>query len=258
MNFKKIIAMTAAMTLCATMFASCGDSSSSEAKTTTAATTTAATTAAPVTTTAPVETEPVEKVDQGPLEFEGYDAFLMFADNSWSWGNWNGHAQEGEAAYGIDADITADGEYTVSVHKDWIVESGEFVNETAILDPDTGEICSAEGTVVFCVDIIGLLYDEEVGLEEGDDAKTNPATKGTFANADDLTVELLSIKADGVEVDFDASKIKYGNIENDNNKYRIEIFNQYGDTAADPAFDPLSLAFATDLSVTFSIAGLDA
>jgi hypothetical protein len=132
----------------------------------------------------------------------------------------------------------------------------------------------AAGTVVFCVDILGLLDGTEVsglnkdtGEWEVTEADKNKLTEGEdnhydkFAVGDykvsDLSVEVTSIKCDGVEVNFDASKIRYGNIEDDNNCYRIEIYNSYGSTATDPAFDPLAdINFSDSLEVTFTITGL--
>jgi hypothetical protein len=72
----------------------------------------------------------------------------------------------------------------------------------------------------------------------------------------DLTVTVTSIKVDGEEVDFDASKILCGNIEDNNNRYRIEIYNAYGKTANDPTIDPMTFAFTDSLEVTFTIEGL--
>ena len=48
-------------------------------------------------------------------DFEGYDAYLMFADSSMNWGNWNGQGYAGSPSFGVDADITGDGVYTVSI-----------------------------------------------------------------------------------------------------------------------------------------------
>ena len=51
-----------------------------------------------------------------------------------------------------------------------------------------------------------------------------------------FSAELLSVVNDGVEVPFDNSKIKYGDIEGKGN-FRIELHNIWGSgTAADPAF----------------------
>lgn len=54
---------------------------------------------------------------------------------------------------------------------------------------------------------------------------------------------------------FDESKLLYGDIEH-NGKFRIELYNQYGDTAKDPAFDGEEIEFTGGISVTFDIAGI--
>lgn len=54
---------------------------------------------------------------------------------------------------------------------------------------------------------------------------------------------------------FDESKILYGDIEH-GGKFRIELFNTYGDTKNDPAFDNEEIDFTGGLSVTFDIAGM--
>lgn len=52
-----------------------------------------------------------------------------------------------------------------------------------------------------------------------------------------FSAELKSVVNDGVNVPFDASKILYGDIEN-NGKFRVELHNIWGSgTAANPAFD---------------------
>ena len=85
-----------------------------------------------------------------------------------------------------------------------------------------------------------------------------------------ITVE--SIKADGVEVPFDANKLFYGDIEG-NGKYRIELANIWGcghndswDGLGDSAFRPeggevkgeTNLGFKNSFEVTFNIRSLDA
>ena len=90
---------------------------------------------------------------------------------------------------------------------------------------------------------------------EGADNHYNVNIKGDY-KASDITATVTSIKADGQEIEFDASKIKCGNIENNNNCYRIEIYNSYGTTATDAPIDPLGFTFEDTLEVTFTIEGL--
>lgn len=306
MSIKKIIAMTAALTMTTAMFASCGetDDSSSKAETTTTTTTAAAddnvnaatddseatstdSTAAADSTAATdsnagaasgdayidevtgLECQ-IPSADYTPVtEFEGYDAFLMFADKDWMWSNFSGQgypeADRGDGAYGVDADVTGDGEYTVSITADSIGAEDPVlgsVNPQIIWDGEY--VLPSSGAVVFCVDITGIcdgtlnFKNEEIKkqqLEEGDDAGVNKKTMGKYTGQD-IQVEVTSIKADGEEVEFDPSKIVYGNIEDNNNCYRIEIYNDYGESAKDPAIDKDSLMFAKSLEVSFKITGL--
>lgn len=249
MKAKKILAAVTALSLTTVVFASCGDSADSSSSTATATTTTAVTT-----TTTDSKTTGGDS-DYTPVKtFEGYDAFLMFGDGEWLWGNWEGQGEpEATKAFGVDADITGDGEYTVSITNASISydDPDEGINPQIALDGDYA--VGAQGCVVMCVDIIGLLNGEK--LKGTGDPKTDKETPGKY-NADDLKVELKSIKADGQEVAFDKAKIKYGNIEDNNNCYRIEIYNDYGDTAKDSPIDKDNLAFEDSLEITFSIEGL--
>lgn len=284
MKVKKILAAVTALSLASVMLASCGstDDSSSAAAATKETTTTTTTAAEDVKggsadDTADSEGEPATggggtvdstaesgaddnkggdtNSDYTPVkEFKGYDAFLMFGDSQWLWGNWEPQGlTDATQAFGVDADITGDGEYTVSITNASISydDPVEGLNPQVALDGDTA--VGAEGCVVFCVDIMGLVNGEKL-KGTGDPMKEKDAP-GKY-NPDDLKVEVKSIKADGQEIEFDASKIKYGNMEDDNNCYRIEIYNDYGDTAKDSPIDKDSLAFEDSLEVTFSIEGL--
>lgn len=256
MKAKKILAAVTALSLTTVVFASCGDSADSSSSTAAATTTTAVTT---TTTAAAADSAATGggagDSDYTPVKtFEGYDAFLMFGDGEWLWGNWEGQGEpEATKAFGVDADITGDGEYTVSITNASIAydDPDEGINPQIALDGDYA--VGAQGCVVMCVDIIGLLNGEK--LKGTGDPKTDKETPGKY-NADDLKVELKSIKADGQEVAFDKAKIKYGNIEDNNNCYRIEIYNDYGDTAKDSPIDKDNLAFEDSLEITFSIEGL--
>ena len=253
MKAKKILAAVTALSLTTVVFASCGDSADSSSSTAAATTTTAVTT---TTTTAAAEsaadsaatdssadTTKGSDSDYTPVKtFKGYDAFLMFGDGEWLWGNWEGQGEpEATKAFGVDADITGDGEYTVSITNASIAydDPDEGINPQIALDGDYA--VGAQGCVVMCVDIIGLLNGEK--LKGTGDPKTDKETPGKY-------------NADGQEVAFDKAKIKYGNIEDNNNCYRIEIYNDYGDTAKDSPIDKDNLAFEDSLEITFSIEGL--
>lgn len=298
MKIKKLAAALCAMAMTTAMFTACGDSdSSSKSDTSSKKAETTTTTAAEETpaaseaesgdaseaAAAPSSDEPyidevtglecqIPDASYTPVtEFQGHDAFLMFADYNWMWSNFGGQGysedDRGDGAFGVDADVTGDGEYTVALTVDSIAANDALMgnpNPQIVLDGDY--VLPAQGAVVFCIDITGICdgtttWDgETVEKNPLDEEDTNLATsvesKGKYTGQE-LKVELTSIKIDGEEFPFDASKIKYGNIENDNNKYRIEIYNDYGDTAKDPAIDKDALMFAKSLECTFTIEGMD-
>lgn len=243
-------------------------SSSSQAETTAAA----ASEAPPESTDEPALSEDESSTSSANIDstyktkFEGYDAFLMFGDKNWKFGNWNGTGEETEG-FGIDADITGDGEYTVTLNE-LILGSENRINDNADTDED-GNVVPAQGTVVFCVDIIGICdgttYRDggeliENKLSDAEDGRNYPnadkSLKGRFkGDGSDVKVKVTSIKADGKEVDFDPDKIIYGNAEDNTNCFRIEIYNEYGDTKEAPPIDKNALTFK-ELSVTFTIEGL--
>lgn len=85
----------------------------------------------------------------------------MFGDSQWLWGNWEGQGEpEATKAFGVDADVTGDGEYTVSITNASIAydDPDEGINPQIALDGDYA--VGAQGCVVMCVDIIGLLNGE--------------------------------------------------------------------------------------------------
>lgn len=294
-KIKKISAALIAMTMACGMMASCGDEASDDKGDSKEKTTT--TTAAEVDADASEDTaeseaeaeeskadEPAEPVEAYVPQYDyvGYDAFLMFADMNWFWGNWLGqgyvHNADFDATdpgcygYGVDADIVGDGEYTVAITKSSIDSNNGVLN--ANMDTTLRTDGPAAGTVVFCVDIVGLLDGTEISglnkdtgeweitaaeknkLNEEGDNHYDKKVIGDYKTSD-IKVEVTSIKCDGKEVAFDPTKIRYGNIEDDNNCYRIEIYNSYGSTVSDPAFDPIAdINFAESLEVTFTIEGL--
>jgi len=77
---------------------------------------------------------------------------------------------------------------------------------------------------------------------------------GMFAGAPDATAVLDKVEVDGAELTFDASKIKYGDIEEKGN-YRIEIYNQYGDTKNDSPVNQAT-AVSSSIKITFTVSGL--
>lgn len=305
---KKIFAMACALCLTTAMFASCGDTSEGgnggETTTTTAAPAEtdapaeseapAETTEAPAESEAPAETEAVDfsdqpyidevtglecfKPDEGyePVtEFKGYDAFLMYASNpEWFWQNMAGQGypedQRGAGAFGIDADITGDGTYTVSITKESMTAMDPVLNATnpqILVDENEGVVFPATGPAVFCVDITGICdgstnadgeetkKSEQKRFTDEEDYNVNKQARGKYTGQE-ISVVVDSIKADGEEVEFVPENIVYGNIESNNNCYRIELYNDYGKTKDAPAIDRDKLMFAKSLEVTFTITGL--
>lgn len=78
--------------------------------------------------------------------------------------------------------------------------------------------------------------------------------EGMFAGAPEATAVLDKIEIDGSEISFDAAKIIYGDIEEKGN-YRIEIYNQYGDTKNDSPVNQAT-AIGSSMKVTFTVSGL--
>ena len=77
---------------------------------------------------------------------------------------------------------------------------------------------------------------------------------GMFAGAPEATAVLDKVEVDGSEISFDAGKIIYGDIEEKGN-YRIEIYNQYGDTKNDSPVNQAT-AIGSSLKITFTVSGL--
>lgn len=177
---------------------------------------------------------------------DSYNAFLMFADHNWLWSSMS--TQAGGEGYGVDAEITKDGEYTVSITSDSVDKNANGDNPQG-----KGGTDYASGAVVFCVDITGILKCDK--FNEGNEKKNGVTKNGTYAEKD-IKCKLKSIKQDGAELKFDAKKVLYGNIEDQNTNYRIEIFNTYGKTKDNPPIDQAAVMWSKSLDVTFEVSGL--
>lgn len=97
----------------------------------------------------------------------------------------------------------------------------------------------ANGANVFVVDIKGL--------------------STACGGADGITATINKIVLDdwGTRIPFDNYKLVAGDLEN-NGKYRIELFNAYGDTGKDPGLDINLLNFTKRVGITFTIKGIKA
>ena len=67
----------------------------------------------------------------------------------------------------------------------------------------------------------------------------------------DLKITNVKVFVDGTELAVDQTKLQKGDIEGKNN-YRIEIYNDYGNTKSDPAIDRTKLTAESELKVTFT------
>lgn len=184
--------------------------------------TTAVATEAPTKAPATATPEPTEKPD------EENQAFLMFTDKGYKWGNWNTKVCGGS---GKDATITGNGTYTVSINKK------DFAKQDDVAAP-------ANGANVFCVDIMGICKTQKFD-----------ASKIAFSD--------VVVKCDGKEIKTDISKMYEGNIEGgQNDNYRLEIRNEYGygdgEFNTKDEFDEMNpdFTFEDSLSVTFTIKGI--
>lgn len=179
-------------------------------------------------------------------------ATLKFADGSWSI-NSMGDQDLLEESSLVDTEVTKDGTYTVSY--------GEVLFQDG--DENYGV---AEGTTVFCVDILGLAKDKGVGAgSEAYDALAKDATakdkmqvaKDGGINVSDVKVTITDPDGKTTDVSVDQSKILFGDIEGNGN-LRIEIYNEYGDTKKDSPINTADITNAVTVAVTFTISGLDA
>lgn len=96
---------------------------------------------------------------------------------------------------------------------------------------------SGAGAMVFCVDMLGMA--------------AAAATAGK-----EVVLTDVKLFADGSEVAIDASKVLYGDIEEKGN-FRIEIYNEYGSTKADPCYDFTTFSWTTELKVQFTLDVVD-
>lgn len=192
-----------------------------------------------------------------------YDASIMYADADWypSIMDASGHAEDAASGTVTEwtagtAEVTKDGTYTVSIAD---------IKASAV-DEETGEetmaAVTAEGAMVFNVDIADLAKDLGIGVDaEGYDGLKTGAEKMEFAKSKGVNVTDVKITQvkDGetTEIAVDSSKVLFGDIEG-KGKFRIELYNEYGDTKNDAPLKVSDIYFNEGLNVTFTISGIDA
>lgn len=192
-----------------------------------------------------------------------YDAFVMYASGNWypSIMDASGHTEDPSSGTVTEwtpgtQEITKDGTYTVSISDIKCSGIDEETGDETMLKVD------ASGAMVFNVDIADLAKDLGVGVDaEGYDALKTGAEKMEFAKSKGVNVTDVKITQvkDGetTEIAVDQSKVLFGDIEG-KGKFRIELYNEYGDTKADPPLKTSDIFFNEGLSVTFTISGIDA
>lgn len=142
------------------------------------------------------------------------------------------------AVSALGVSVSADAPYTAKIgfsdmswaHQDWDA-SVEVTGDGTYTITSTA-LAGAEDFGVFVIDIEGM-----------------------YAGDPDASAVLDKIEVDGSELSFDASKIIYGDIEEKGN-FRIEIFNQYGDSIKDPGVNSATPA-EESIAITFTVSGLD-
>lgn len=93
-----------------------------------------------------------------------------------------------------------------------------------------------EGAEVFCVDIVGL---------------------SAAVGAENVNAMIKSIRMDdfGTAVDFNPFKVISGNLEGNGN-FRMELYNEYGSSKADPCVNISDISFGQYLKVDFDLEGV--
>lgn len=192
---------------------------------------------------------------------KGFNAFLMFTDGNWGWGNWlpNGVEKEdgSDIGKGTDANITGNGTYTVSVSAEQVAKWYDAEGNEVEAGTDGATAAPAAGVNVFCVDMVGLA--DSLGANSSDlDKKATAADKMKLVTDKGVSIKDVAVTVDGAEFYAPAdADLLYGDIEGNGN-LRLEIYNQYGETAnnADLKTKMGTLAANDKIEVTFTIAGL--
>lgn len=102
---------------------------------------------------------------------------------------------------------------------------------------------TAEGVVVWVIDV------------------QNMATDITDLDAVSVTIDKIVTDQPSsnlyTTLDVDNDKVLFVNKDGNDQDGRIEIYNEYGDTASDPAVDTDDISFEGRMTVTFTISGID-
>lgn len=154
---------------------------------------------------------------------KSYTAYLMFADKDWTVQNFDNKVGK--------TTVKGSGTYTVTLTKK---ELSKIFKKNGEGGWATGVKC--QDAIVFNVDVVDICKD----------IKPNK-----------IKISNVKIKVDGKDVKINSKKLLQGNIEDDGNNYRLEIFNIYGDSAKDGEKNACAKGSAfkwkKSISVTFTI-----
>jgi len=106
-------------------------------------------------------------------------------------------------------------------------------------------------------DAMGYYWSGNVSSVHSDYANTltfDASSAKTGFSKRSLGLALRPVRA-YAELNPESGKLVFGDLEG-NGRLRIEIYNEYGATAANPPIDPASIKFAKNMVVTFSLTGI--
>lgn len=157
---------------------------------------------------------PVKKADAAKT----YNTYLMYTDSTWEVQNFNKKVGNIKVK-----NKKGKQSYTVTLKKSQCTKSD-------LKAKATGKI---KATTVFCIDFENMIKDYK-------------PKKVKISN--------VVIKRDGKTVKIKSSKLLQGWIENKTSKnYRLEIYNEYGDSKKSPCAKNTAFNFKKQLSVSFDI-----
>lgn len=168
---------------------------------------------------------------------KSYTAYLMYASGDWSISNMNKNV-------GNTKVTKSGGTYTVTLKKSDIYKKN--ADKDSCQWPEG--VKQAEGAMVFNVDVTDIMKKYGVKLSDSDDKKAKAGKNVKVSN--------VSVKVDGKPLKINAKKLNQGWIESGEGQgynYRLEIYNEYGDTKGNPCYDFTKLKWKKSLSVSFKI-----
>lgn len=156
-----------------------------------------------------------------------YDTYLVFANSKWTCVSMDDESNNVKnKAKTTVKNKKGTKNYTVTLKR------AQAVNQ----DDKTKKATAAEDANVFCVDIKGILKDHAVK---------------------DIKMSNVVVKCDGKKVKFKMNKTAQGQLEktSDPDKYRLEIYNVYGDggTKNHPCAKPTKFKWKKSISVSFNL-----